>query len=158
MGIASRLSRSIIWPGSETPERHAEQSLPCEDGTPRFLHRSWEMRQAKLVVLGVVTVVLLPWIAAAQNPQPAPPGQAHTDLAPPNAPSPPPEQIRPATPRDSASGGQTLSDKLSQQQGTLQPPTIDPGIRKPLPQQGRATMPVIPPPGTAGGNQQVIPK
>jgi hypothetical protein len=56
------------------------------------------------------------------------------------------------------SGSQTLSDKLSQQQGTLQPPPVDPGIRKPLPQQGQGTMTVIPPPGTPGGNQQVVPK
>jgi hypothetical protein len=55
-----------------------------------------------------------------------------------------------------ASGAQ--SDKLSQQRGTLQPPAIDPGIHKPPPQRGEVNMPVIPPPGTPGGNQQVVPK
>jgi hypothetical protein len=116
------------------------------------------MTRQKLTVIGALAAVVLPCITYAQNPQPAPPGQPHPELAPPNAPSPPPEQIRPATPRDGASGDQTLSDKLSQQQGTLQPPTVDPGIRKPLPQSGHGAMPVIPPPGTPGGNQQVVPK
>jgi hypothetical protein len=115
------------------------------------------MTQQKFVILGALAALLLPGFAGAQNPQAAPPGQKHT-LAPPNSPSPPPEQIRPATPKDSAGGSQTLSDKLSQQRGTLQPPAIDPGIHKPLPQRGAGTMPVIPPPGTPGGNQQVVPK
>ncbi len=116
------------------------------------------MTRQKLIAIGALAALALPCVAGAQNPQPAPPGQPHTDLAPPNAPSPPPEQMRPAHPKDSAPGGQTLSDKLSEQKGTLQPPAVDPGIRQPLPQQGRGTMPVIPPPGTAGGNQQVVPK
>jgi len=83
------------------------------------------MTQQKFVVLGALAALSLPGFAGAQNPQPAPPGQAHT-LAPPNSPSPPPEQIRPANPKDSAEGSQTLSDKLSQQRGTLQPPAIEP--------------------------------
>jgi hypothetical protein len=109
------------------------------------------MTQQKFVILGALAALSLPGFAGAQNPQPAPPGQS-------NSPSPPPEQIRPANPKDSAGGSQTLSDKLSQQRGTLQPPAIDPGIHKPPPQRGEGNMPVIPPPGTPGGNQQVVPK
>lgn len=109
-------------------------------------------------MIGALAAIGLPCAAGAQNPQPAPPGQPHTDVAPPNSPSPPPEQIRPANPRDGSAGGQSLSDKLSQQQGTLQPPAVDPGIRKPVPQSGDGTMPVIPPPGTPGGDQRVKPK
>ena len=112
------------------------------------------MTQRNLIILGALAAFLVPCVAGAQNPQPAPPGQPHTDLAPPNAPSPPPEQIRPANPKD----GQTLSDKLSEQQGTLEPPAVDPGIRQPLPQQGRGNMPVIPPPGSPGGDPTVRPK
>ena len=115
------------------------------------------MTQQKFVILGALAALSLPGFAGAQNPQPGPPWPgAH--LAPPNSPSPPPEQIRPANPKDSAGGSQTLSDKLSQQRGTLQPPAIDPGIQKPPPQRGEGNMPVIPPPGTPGGNQQVVPK
>jgi hypothetical protein len=41
--------------------------------------------------------------------------------------------------------------------GVAHPPAgIDPGIHVPAPQSG--TMPVIPPPGTPGGNPNVIPK
>jgi hypothetical protein len=116
------------------------------------------MMRQKLIVIGALAAVGLPSIAGAQNPQPAPPGQPQTQMAPPNSPSPPPEQIRPAKPGDTESGGQTLSDTLSRQQGTLQPPAVDPGMRKPPPQRGQGAMPVIPPPGTPGGNQQVVPK
>ena len=94
------------------------------------------MTQQKFVILGALAALSMPGFAGAQNPQPG-------HLAPPNSPS---------------GGSQTLSDKLSQQRGTLQPPAIDPGIHKPLPQRGEGNMPVIPPPGTPGGNQQVVPK
>lgn len=43
--------------------------------------------------------------------------------------------------------------------GIIRPPTtVDPGIHQaaPVPQAG--TMPVIPPPGTPGGNPNVVPK
>jgi len=51
-----------------------------------------------------------------------------------------------------------MSDRLSRSQGTVQPPAVDPGINKNPPAPGVGTMPVIPPPGTAGGNQTVVPK
>jgi hypothetical protein len=69
--------------------------------------RDWRSRQRpqgsvagrvtkqKFVILGALAALSLPGLDGAQDPQPAPPGQAHT-LAPPNSPSPPPEQIRPA--------------------------------------------------------------
>jgi len=53
------------------------------------------------------------------------------------------------------SGG-TLSRQLSQSNGVICPPQIDPSIKKPTPNGG--TMPVIPPPGTPGGNPNVQPK
>jgi hypothetical protein len=116
------------------------------------------MTRQRLILLGALVTIGLPCVGSAQNPQPAPPGQTQTQVAPPNSPSPPPEQIRPADPNNGAAGSQTLSDKLSRQQGTLQPPAIDPGIRKPVPQRGQGSMPVIPPPGTPGGDQKVVPK
>jgi hypothetical protein len=116
------------------------------------------MTRQKLMLVCALAAMALPYGASAQNPQPAPPGQTPPQVAPPSSPSPPPEQIRPADPNDRTAGGGTLSDKLSQQQGTLQPPAVDPGIQKPVPQRGAATMPVIPPPGTPGGDQKVVPK
>lgn len=109
------------------------------------------------ILAAAVLAIAVP-AAHAQNPQPAPPGEPHTSLAPPNAPSPPPEQIAPdANGRSTAQAG-NLSDKLSRQQGTLQPPNVDPGINAAPPARGATGMPVIPPPGTPGGNQKVVPK
>ena len=92
--------------------------------------------------------------AEAQNPQPAPPG-----VAPPNAPSPPPEQIAPPGKDVHADGKQTLSDKLALQHGTLDPPHgVDPGMAVSPPRQEKGAMPIIPPPGSPGGNPRLVPK
>jgi hypothetical protein len=109
------------------------------------------------LLLGLLTCMTLPCVAGAQNPQPAPPQETHPPLAPPNAPQPPPEQIAPAG-RTPTTGKTTLSDKLSQQQGTLKPSRVDPDIQVPPPSHTQGTMPVIPPPGTPGGDQKVVPK
>ncbi|HEX5506977.1 MAG TPA: hypothetical protein VFX37_00570 [Pseudolabrys sp.] len=51
----------------------------------------------------------------------------------------------------------SLSDKLAQSNGVICPPEhVDPAIKAPTPEGGR--MPVIPPPGSPGGNQSVQPK
>jgi hypothetical protein len=89
--------------------------------------------------------------ALAQNPQPAPPANPTVPIAPPNAPSPPPEKMAPPE-------GNSLSDHLSQQKGTIKPPNVDPGMAVQPPQRGAATTPVIPPPGSPGGNPSVVPK
>ena len=54
------------------------------------------------------------------------------------------------------SAGQSLSDKLNQSNGVTCPPNVDPGIKAPTPQAGK--MPVIPPPGSPGGDPSVQPK
>ncbi|MEJ0019672.1 MAG: hypothetical protein WDN25_24590 [Acetobacteraceae bacterium] len=108
------------------------------------------MKHTRLL-FGLLAGITLPGIASAQNPQPAPPQVSPAPVAPADAPQPPPERI---APRD-----ESLSDRLSRQQGTLQPPLMDPGIHAPLPPQAKdGTMPVIPPPGSPGGNQKVVPK
>ena len=50
----------------------------------------------------------------------------------------------------------TLSDKLDQGGGVICPPNVDPGIKVPAPETGK--MPVIPPPGSPGGDPKVQPK
>jgi hypothetical protein len=60
------------------------------------------------------------------------------------------------TPEPPNPGNQTLSDKLAQTDGVLCPPNVDPEIKAPTPQGG--PMPVIPPPGTPGGDLTVRPK
>jgi hypothetical protein len=104
----------------------------------------------KHLLLGLVACVALPYAALAQNPQPAQPQATQVPVAPPSTSQPPPEQIAPHH--------GTLSDQLSDQKGTLRPPAVDPGINAPLPKQAQGSMPVIPPPGTPGGNQAVVPK
>src|SRR5689334_2720961 len=52
--------------------------------------------------------------------------------------------------------GRSLSDRLSQSKGVIHPPAVDPGMQEKPAQTG--TMPVIPPPGTPGGNPKVVPK
>jgi hypothetical protein len=111
-----------------------------------------------IVILMCLGVAIAAPRAEAQNSQPAPPGAASAPMAPPNSPSPPPEQIAPAG-KDVTSSKPTLSDKLAQQQGTVQPPRgVDPGMTVDPPAQTHGTMTVIPPPGSPGGNQQVVPK
>jgi hypothetical protein len=111
-----------------------------------MMHRSI----ATLLVLAVATA---PFAAAAQNPQSAPPG-ATAPMAPPNSPSPPPEKVAPRARADN----RTLSDQLSRQGGTLRPKDVDPGINVTPPANRQGAMPVIPPPGSRGGNEQVVPK
>lgn len=50
-----------------------------------------------------------------------------------------------------------LADKLAQSDGVLCPPrNVDPDMRAPAPDVGNT--PVIPPPGSPGGDQSVRPK
>lgn len=51
---------------------------------------------------------------------------------------------------------ETLSSKLAQSGGVICPPAVDPEIKAPTPEAGRT--PVIPPPGSPGGNPRVQPK
>ena len=52
---------------------------------------------------------------------------------------------------------QPLGDRLAQSDGVLCPPAnVDPAMRAPTPQEGNT--PVIPPPGSPGGDQSVRPK
>ena len=53
--------------------------------------------------------------------------------------------------------GEPLSDKLARTDGVICPPNVDPEIKAPTPQNGNK-MPVIPPPGSPGGDQSVRPK
>ena len=62
----------------------------------------------------------------------------------------------PRTPNATTGSGTTLSNKLAQSDGVLCPPNVDPGIKAPTPEVGN--MPVIPPPGSPGGDPSLRPK
>ena len=72
----------------------------------------------------------------------------------------PSQQVNPSQPGSTtgqAQPSQNLSDKLAQTDGVLCPPAgMDPDIHAPAPDVG--TMPVIPPPGSPGGDPNVRPK
>jgi hypothetical protein len=63
-----------------------------------------------------------------------------------------------SAPRSSeTTGSRSLSDQLSQSKGVICPPAgVDPGIT--VPPVGGGRTPVIPPPGTPGGDPNVVPK
>lgn len=52
--------------------------------------------------------------------------------------------------------GQNLSDRLARTDGVLCPPNVDPEVKAPTPDVGKT--PVIPPPGSPGGDPNVRPK
>jgi hypothetical protein len=103
-----------------------------------------------LRTLSVTALILIAAPAMAQNPQPASPTNPTVPIAPPTAASPPPEKIAPPD--------GSLSNRMSQQKGTITPPNVDPGMMVSPPKTSGATTPVIPPPGSPGGNPSVIPK
>jgi hypothetical protein len=67
---------------------------------------------------------------------------------------------RQAMPREgggaTTGAGENLSDKLARTDGVICPPDVDPGIKAPTPDAGKT--PVIPPPGSPGGDPSVRPK
>jgi hypothetical protein len=103
-----------------------------------------------LRTLMLTALILAAAPALAQNPQPTSPENPTVPVAPPSSASPPPEKIAPAD--------GNLSGKLSQQKGTITPPNVDPGMMVKPPRNDSYTTPVIPPPGSPGGNRSVVPK
>ena len=70
-----------------------------------------------------------------------------------------PEKIAPNEPSTTGATGGTLSEKLEASDGVIKPPTnMDPEMAVPAPVPNPGTTPVIPPPGSPGGNTTVDPK
>src|ERR1700729_326015 len=84
--------------------------------------------------------------------------QSQVSSPPAGAPLQTPECQRGAGPAaGETTGSATLSDQLSQSKGIICPPAgVDPGIAAPPVGGGRT--PVIPPPGTPGGDPSIVPK
>jgi hypothetical protein len=110
-------------------------------------------KMAPALCSGILAVVLggAPLVAFAQGGgavQSLPPS-AGGDKA---APTQPDEDL-------SASSTGSLSHQLNRSGGVIHPPAdIDPGVTQPAPDIGPHSMPVIPPPGTPGGNPDIKPK
>ncbi len=114
--------------------------------------------------LAASCVLMLASAAHAQAPaSPAtPPAQTATQPEPQAANCAPmaPKSGTGTTTKDGATVGRSneaLGDKLARSDGTLCPPSnVDPQMRATAPETGK--MPVIPPPGSPGGDPSVRPK
>jgi hypothetical protein len=97
--------------------------------------------------------------AAQAPPSPATPAQQAAPPAP-NRPANCAPMEKDAVPNGQTTTGQNrepLGDKLAQSDGVLCPPAgVDPEMRAPTPDAGKT--PVIPPPGTPGGDPSIRPK
>lgn len=89
--------------------------------------------------------------------QTAPPPVGRTADCAPTRPVPPRGTIAPEGSTTGQPRTETLGDRLAQSDGVLcPPPGVDPEIRAPTPETGNT--PVIPPPGSPGGDPNVRPK
>lgn len=83
--------------------------------------------------------------------------QTNTPRETPDQPACQPDRDHAIRPPDESTGSGTLSDRLADSKGVICPPSgVDPGLTTPPPNGGR--MPVIPPPGTPGGDPSLQPK
>jgi hypothetical protein len=108
-------------------------------------------------VFALSALLLGSGVAAGQE-QPQVPPQQRPPAVDPKACAPgdrlKPGAQNPSSP--SATTGESLSDKLARTDGVICPPNVDPEIRAPTPGAGKT--PVIPPPGSPGGDPTVRPK
>jgi hypothetical protein len=111
----------------------------------------------------VMSALLLPSLATAQAPPPTKaPVAPKADQLDPNACAKSDMQettgIGAEAERRRQDGKDDLSEKLARSGGVICPPDhVDPEIKQPTPPTG-SSMPVIPPPGSSGGDQSVQPK
>jgi len=93
---------------------------------------------------------------ATPPPQTAPPAPQRSGDCMPMQPVPPRGTVAPEG-TTTGQGGEPLGDRLAKTNGVLCPPAgVDPEMRAPTPDIGNT--PVIPPPGSRGGDPNVRPK
>ena len=119
-------------------------------------------REIRVLRLAFVTAALLaPAMAVAQAPPKAPRQlrrkPSRWSRAPAPIPIPAPRSGRAATCQAQNPSNKSLSEKLARSDGVICPPEhVDPEIKAPTPPGG--AMPVIPPPGSPGGDPTIRPK
>lgn len=111
-----------------------------------------------LRLLALAAAIVMPAIAAAQAPPKVEaPIPSTNDQLDPNACAPHQGTVGQGGEDTRKADGKNLSEKLAQSGGVLCPPSdVDPAIKAPTPDTGRT--PVIPPPGSPGGDPNVRPK
>jgi hypothetical protein len=109
-----------------------------------------------LMVASGVASAQAPPMPATPPPQTAPPAPQRSGDCMPMRPVPPRGTVAP----EGSTTGQSsepLGDKLAKSNGVLCPPSgVDPEIRAPTPETGNT--PVLPPPGSPGGDPNLRPK
>jgi hypothetical protein len=116
-----------------------------------------DIRALSLAILAAA--IWMPSLAAAQAPPKVnPPVAPKTEQLDPNACGSDRATIGQGGELDTKKAdGRNLSDRLASSGGVICPPSqVDPAIKAPTPQGG--SMPVIPPPGSPGGNPNIQPK
>ena len=123
------------------------------------------MRMKRATLLScVLLLVAACGAASAQAPpgpatppaQTAPPAPQRSDDCTPTQPVPPRGTVAPEG-TTTGQSGEPLGDRLAKSHGVLCPPAgVDPEMRAPTPDTGNT--PVIPPPGSRGGDPNLRPK
>jgi hypothetical protein len=116
---------------------------------------TWRMTWRAAVALSAL--LLGAGFVVAQERQ-TPPPQQRPPAVDPKA-CAPGDRLQPGSPNPSAPSattGENLSDRLARTDGVICPPNVDPDIRAPTPDAGKT--PVIPPPGSPGGDPALRPK
>ena len=122
------------------------------------------MQMKPTLLLSCVLVAISGAAAAQAPPTPATPPARTAPPAPDRAAGCAPTQTTPQgniAPKGTTTGQAQapLGDRLAQSDGVLCPPSgVDPQMHAPTPETGSGSMPVIPPPGSPGGDPNVRPK
>jgi len=118
-----------------------------------FLARTWQL--GKLAAVVVVVLCGLTLGTALAGPASSP---GAVEKAIPQGQDPPgADELDQTAPSDSQ--GENLSEQLDRNKGVITPPaTGDSEIYTEAPNPNPGTTPVIPPPGTPGGDQSIVPK
>jgi hypothetical protein len=106
-------------------------------------------------LLGAAVLASVPVAPAVGQGAPAPGSQPCSPSRPPGAPGT--TASRSGEPQQPAAAPENLTERLARADGVLCPPAgVDPEMRLPTPDAGRT--PVIPPPGSPGGDPSLRPK
>lgn len=101
-------------------------------------------RIAALLGFAIAAGCLLPTLVSGADPTPPTPTPRHT--------------VSQAAPGTGSGSSEPLGDRLDRTNGVIRPPTdVDPELTQPPPESSART-PIIPPPGTPGGKQDLNPK
>ena len=113
--------------------------------------------EAAAFLAGIMLASMLAVPVAGQAPHPALPGSAPcSPHLPPGSPGMPPVGTT-GDAQSRVAPSDNLSTRLAQSDGVIcPPPAIDPAMKLPTPEAGNT--PVIPPPGSPGGDPSIRPK